>query len=181
MPSPSDVDDTPSSSGRKPRAEPESESCSGSDSSDGSDPKSLPERLQILTFTLGDERYCVRTDAVATVLGVSDAAPIVRADDPWNAASISVDGERVRVVHLARVFATSSASDTPPTDPKLLVLGHTDGDGRYYGWLVDRVGTTETVTRDALEPTRVTTSHVEGRFVFEDGDAILVDERVMLG
>ncbi|APW99680.1 chemotaxis protein CheW [Halobiforma lacisalsi AJ5] len=172
MTPPSDVDDPVPDDDRHPDA----------NSSHGSNRDAGP--LRVLTFGLADDRYCVRTDAIATVLGVSDPEPVMSAPEPWNAGTITVDGERVRIVDLARIFTGVGAgsSDRPqPAEPTLLVLGVTDGDGAYYGWLVDRVGRTRTIERDALEPPRVATSHVEGRFTLEDGGAILLDERAIHG
>lgn len=166
MPSPAD------------RADPDpAPDADAADAGDGDD------RLTVLTFSLASERYCVRTDAVASVLGLSETAPLEDADDPWNAGTVTVRGERVRVVDLPRVFAAERTRGTAARidDPMLLVIDETDETDAYYGWLVDGVDVTRTVRLDALESTRADTKHVDGRFVFEDGSAILLDEAAIHG
>lgn len=138
------------------------------------------DRLTVLTFSLAGDRYCVRSDAVASVLGISDPSSLAAAADPWNAGSVAVRGERIRVVDLGRILASRSDLGTRLEDPMVLVL--TDGDGdASRGWLVDDVDVTRTVRTAALEPTRVPTQYVDGRFAFDDGSAILLDESAIRG
>lgn len=139
------------------------------------------EQFSVLTFELADNRYCVRTDAVATVRGVSETSQLEDADDPWNAGSVSVGDARVRVVDLPRVFAGVTKTTARVDDPMLLVLTEADDDGAYYGWLVDGVDVTRTVRDSALESTQAPTQYVAGRFEFDDGSAILLDESAIHG
>ena len=139
--------------------------------------------VTVLTFDLEGERYCVRADAVASVLGVADDRSIASADDPWNAGSVSVAGEQVRVIDLPRAFTASSQTMARIDAPKLLVFTATDADDAHYGWLVDDVDATQTVHPDRLEPTRTnaTLTHVKGRLELDGDDVIWLDEQTIHG
>ncbi|NGM67523.1 chemotaxis protein CheW [Natronolimnobius sp. AArcel1] len=139
------------------------------------------EQFSVLTFELADDRYCVRTDAVATVRAVSETTQLENADDPWNAGSVSVGDARVRIVDLPRVFAGVTKTTARIDDPMLLVLSEPDDSGTYYGWLVDGVDVTRTVQASSLEPTQAPTQYIAGRFEFDDGGAILLDETAIHG
>ncbi|ELZ00492.1 chemotaxis protein CheW [Natrialba asiatica] len=145
------------------------------------------DQLRVLTFALGDTRYCVRADAVASVLSIADTDGLDATADPWNAGSVAVSGERVRVVDLHRIFESTHRPVSELPEPLLLVFTDTDADGRHYGWLVDDVDVTKTVPRTELEPTRTSTRFVTGRIEFSaDGDddgteVVLLDEEAIHG
>ncbi|WP_222919431.1 chemotaxis protein CheW [Natrinema sp. SYSU A 869] len=139
------------------------------------------ERITVLTFDLEEKRYCVRAASIASVLGVTDDEPLVDADDPWNAGTLSVADERVRVVDLPRVFGSSFQTAARVDDPRLLVFSTTDGDGRYYGWLVDDVDVTRTIRTASLKSPRMDTSHVKGRLEIDDTEVIWLDEQAIHG
>ena len=139
------------------------------------------ERVTVLTFDLEGQRYCVEADSVASVLGVADDAPLADAADPWNAGTITVADERVRVVDLPRAFGSAFRTPARIDDPRLLVLGRTDADGRYYGWLVDSVGTTRTVRTAALESPDVKTTHVKGRLEIDGAAVVWLDDETIHG
>ncbi|RQG99785.1 chemotaxis protein CheW [Natrarchaeobius oligotrophus] len=143
---------------------------------DGRDTES--DRLTVLTFSLAGKRYCVRVDAVASVVSVTQTGSLESADDPWNAGSTRVDDEQVRVVDLLRVFEPDRSR---VDDPELLVLSETDERGVRYGWLVDEIDVTETVRRTNLEPAKASAQFVEGRFDLGEGGAIWLDEREIHG
>ncbi|WP_226481774.1 chemotaxis protein CheW [Natrinema amylolyticum] len=137
--------------------------------------------ITVLTFDLEEKRYCVRAASVASVLGVTDDEPLVDADDPWDAGTLSAAGERIRVVDLPRVFGSSFETAARVDDPRLLVFSATDGDDRYYGWLVDDVDVTRTVRTASLEAPRTNTTHIRGRLEIEDSDVVWLDERAIHG
>lgn len=141
------------------------------------------DRVTVLTFELEDDRYCVRADAVASVLGVTSDEAIATAADPWNAGSVTVGDERVRVVDLPRAFTSSVRTSDRVDEPKLLVFRDTDADDAYYGWLVDDVDVTRTVRASDLEPTRMGRHmpHVKGRLEIGDDDVVWLDERAIHG
>lgn len=150
----------------------------GSASHDGG--RTDDERVTVLTFDLEEKRYCVRADSVASVLGVADDASLAAADDPWDAGTITVAGERVSVVDLPRIFGSSRRTSARLDDPKLLVLDIAD-EGQYRGWLVDDVGLTRAVRPSSLESPPVHTTHVEGRLEIDGADVIWLDERSIHG
>ena len=139
------------------------------------------ERVPVLTFDLEERRYCVTAESVASVLGIADDSALADADDPWNAGAITAAGERVRVVDLPRVFGASFHTTARVDAPKLLVFDATDDDGRYYGWLIDDVGTTRDVRRGAVEPPQVNAAYVKGRLEIEGRDVVWLDEQTMHG
>ncbi|WP_137289656.1 chemotaxis protein CheW [Natronorubrum halophilum] len=141
------------------------------------------DRATVLTFTLGGKRYCVGAASVASVVGVTADRSVATADDPWNAGSVSVAGERVRVVDLPRAFTAAGRTTTRIDEPKLLIFTATDADGSYYGWLVDDVDAARTIRPDRLEPTRTGTHlpHVRGYLEIGDDDVIWLDERAIHG
>lgn len=141
------------------------------------------DRVTVLTFDLEDDRYCVRADSVASVLGITDDQEIATAADPWNAGSVSVAGDRVRIVDLPRAFNSAVRTTTRVEAPKLLVFTIEADDGSYYGWLVDDVDVTRTVHSSALEPTRSSTqfAHIKGRVDIDGTEVVWLDERTIHG
>ncbi|MFA9415479.1 chemotaxis protein CheW [Natrinema sp. HArc-T2] len=139
------------------------------------------EQVTVLTFDLEDRRYCVSAESVASVLGIADDSALADADDPWNAGAITAAGERIRVVDLPRVFGASFHTTARIDAPKLLAFDTTDDDGRYYGWLIDDVGTTSDIRLGAVEPPQVNTTYVKGRIEIADREVVWLDERTMHG
>ena len=141
------------------------------------------DRVSVLTFTVGGDRYCVRAASVDSVLGVGDDQSVATADDPWNAGTVSVAGDRIRVVDLHRAFASSVQTTSRIEAPKLLVFRLTDGDDRYVGWLVDSVDVTRTIRTSDLEstPTSSRIAHVKGRLEIDGDEVVWLDERAIHG
>lgn len=139
----------------------------------------VDEHVPVLTFGLEERRYCVSAESVASVLGVADDSVLADADDPWNAGAITAAGERVRVVDLPRVFGASFHTTARVDAPKLVVFDTTDDDGRYYGWLIDDIGTTSDVQPSTVEPPQVNTPYVRGRLEIEDRNVVWLDEQTM--
>ncbi|WP_226006136.1 chemotaxis protein CheW [Natrinema salinisoli] len=135
--------------------------------------------VKILMFGLEGTQYCVRAESTASVLEVTDGTSLADADDPWNAGTITVAGELVRVVDLPRIFGSTSRTSARVDDPKLLVFSVTDDDGRYYGWLVDDVDVTRTVRTASLEAPRLDTSHVKGRLDIDGEEVLWLDQRAI--
>ncbi|MFP8953607.1 chemotaxis protein CheW [Natrialbaceae archaeon A-arb3/5] len=145
---------------------------------DGTD--STVDRVTILTFTLDGARYCVDVDAVKSAHGVADATSLDAAADPWNAGSVSVDGEQVRVVDLPRIFTPASRTLERVAEPTLLVLTKTDDDVRH-GWLVDDVDVTETVSPDDVSSTGSGIRFVKGHLELDGEEIIWLDENAIHG
>lgn len=141
------------------------------------------DSINILIFTLDGERYCVRADSVASVFGVTNGDSIATADDPWNAGTASVGDEQIRVVDLPRAFTSSVRTSTRIDEPKLLVLAVPEAHDEYYGWLVDDVQTTHSVSSNSLEPMRTSTTlpHVNGRIDVDGREVVWLDETAIHG
>ena len=141
------------------------------------------ERVSVLTFSLERDRYCVRADAVASVLGVADDRSVATADDPWNAGIVSVADDRVRVVDLPRAFNSAVRTTARVESPKLIVFTLTDAEGAHFGWLVDDVDATRTVRTTDLEPTPTSAriDHVKGRLEVDGETVVWLDERAIHG
>lgn len=137
------------------------------------------ERLTVLTFTLLEERYCVRLEAVDAVVGVTETDPLEDAADPWNAGAVTVDGTAVRVVDLRGVFAPTGGRSSRVEHPALLVLSPAVGGSVRYGWLVDDVGVTASVDPAAISRARTSARVVRGRIDLDGGAATLLDDRAM--
>ncbi|SEV97357.1 chemotaxis protein CheW [Natrinema salifodinae] len=137
------------------------------------------ERVTVLTFDLEEQRYCVRAESVASVLSLTDDAPLADASDPWDAGTTAVAGERVRIVDLPRAFGSTLRTAARVDEPKLLVFDATDDDGRYYAWLVDDVDVTRTVRTAVLEPPTVRTTYVKGELELDGAAVVWLDERTI--
>lgn len=138
-----------------------------------------PERTQVVPFELQETRYCVETSAVSGALGVSRADSIAAAPDPWYAGEVTLEGDRIRVVDLARIFGSPTAPVDRGETPRLLVFERADADERRFGWLVDAIGVSTTVSRaelaSATTPTRFIRGHLE-----RDGERLVwVDEAAL--
>ncbi|RZH67586.1 chemotaxis protein CheW [Natrinema altunense] len=139
------------------------------------------EQVSVLTFALEEKLYCVTATSITSVLGVTEDDSLVDADDPWNAGTVHVAGERIRVVDLPRVFGSSFETAARVDHPKLLVFSATDGDDRNYGWLVDGVDVTTDIHTASLEPPRIETRHVRGRLEIDEREVIWLDEQAIHG
>lgn len=133
---------------------------------------------RVLTFDVDETTYCVDVERVASVLAV-DPDGIDDASDPWFAGEISIVGERVRIVDLARVFDSPIASPARGDDPIVVVFETTDPDGRHYGWLVDAVDGATRVPTANLERPRGRSGFVAGRIERADETLVWLDERAI--
>lgn len=138
-------------------------------------------RVTVLPFALSDRTYCVALERVASVLGVTNESAIDGAADPWRAGSISVAGERVRVVDLQRVFAAATRPLTRVDEPRLLVFDARDECGSYVGWLVDAVGVAKPVLPSAVDPPRTAARFLEGRIELEGREVLWLDDLAING
>ncbi|RQG90297.1 chemotaxis protein CheW [Natrarchaeobius halalkaliphilus] len=136
------------------------------------------DRITVLPFSLGGTRYCVRVDAIESVVGVAKAGLLENAADPWAAGSTAVDGTRVRVVDLLRVIEPARSRTD---DPTLLVCRETDERGAHYGWVVGTVDSTETVRTDDVVTASASAQFIEGRIERPDGAVIWLNDREING
>ncbi|WP_276253776.1 chemotaxis protein CheW [Halomontanus rarus] len=186
-----------------PDLERESETDAGSiaDSEAGADTdtrqSSPDDGVRILPFESQGTAYCVETHRVSRALGVTldGSRSLERATDPWYAGEVSFESRwkraktdpdeseirQVRVVDLARVFSSPTATLERPSESKLLVFETTDEADRHYGWLVDDVDVTTVVRTEQLEPTRTDRQFVTGRVDHDGTTLIWLDDRALNG
>lgn len=124
-----------------------------------------PATTPVLVVALDGERYCVRNDRVANVLGEGE---LVRGEGqrPTAIGELRIDDTTVEVLDVARLFGVR---DERGYEGRYVVVFHGITDGCAVGWLVDEVVGVERVDDDAVTEAPETLAHVEGR-IREDGD-----------
>lgn len=124
-----------------------------------------PDITPVLVVTLDGERYCVRNDRVANVLG---EGKLVRGDGerPTAVGELRVDDTAVEVLDVARLFGVREERGY---EGRYVVAFHGITDGHAVGWLVDDVLGVERVDEDAVTEAPASLEHVVGR-VREDGE-----------
>ncbi|MCU4971798.1 chemotaxis protein CheW [Halobacteria archaeon AArc-m2/3/4] len=199
-PDPDTESETPADSTPKPESESESESESQPKSGLDTDTRQpspddrtrtrTQSRTRILPFESQGTAYCIDTQRVSRVLGVTLDGSLQAATDPWYAGEVSFESQwkqtdadsetrQVRVVDLARVLSSPTAPLERPSDAKLLVFETTDDDERHYGWLVDDVDVTAAVGEEELVPTRTSHQFVTGRIDYDGTTLVWLDDRAL--
>ena len=136
------------------------------------------ETATVLPFDLRGTRYCTHADRVRSVVGVDTSTTDLRgAPDPWYAGEVSYRDERIRVVDLGRIFRP--AGTEAPAESQLVVFEALDDEGVRFGWLVDSVDTTTTVSRDDFARTQSSGRYVLGTLNLEGSDVPWLDERAI--
>lgn len=130
--------------------------------------------VRVVPFELANRSYCVEIERVASVLGVTDETVLEDARDPWNAGTISIADERVRVVDLPRVLTAATRTLSRVTAPKLVVF---EANTEYVGWLVDDVGRITSVRTESLAPPRTGACFLRGRLEHEGESLLWLDEQ----
>jgi chemotaxis signal transduction protein len=124
-----------------------------------------PDTTTVLVVALDGERYCVRNDRVANVLGEGE---LVRSEGerPTAVGELRVGDTTVEVLDVARLFGVREQRGY---DGRYVVVFHGITDGVAVGWLVDDVVGVEDVDEAAVTEAPATLEHVEGRFR-DDGE-----------
>lgn len=138
------------------------------------------DATRVLTFDVDGTQYCTEADRVMAVLGVDGGGGRVVDDDsdPWYAGQISLEDERIRVLDLARVFGSPTASPERSAEPQVVVFDAADDEGALFGWLVERVDT-KTVRSNALDRARTSARFVDGRLDHDGEEFVWLDERAI--
>ncbi len=143
-------------------------------------PDSTDEPEPVLTFDVRETQYCTAVERITTVLGVTVNDALEDAD-PWHAGDVVVDGTRVRVVDLPRVFGAHARALPGGDERKLVVFEPVDDAGTSSGWLVDAVGGVRSVDRSTLLPARASERFVRGRLEVDGTTTLWLDERAING
>lgn len=119
-----------------------------------------PEETPILVVDLDGERYCVRNDRVANMLGEGDLSR-GGGRRPTAIGDLTVGRTTVEVLDVARLFGVREERGY---EGRHVVVFNGITDGRAVGWLVDEVVGVEHVDEAAVTEAPATLDHVEGRF-----------------
>ena len=130
------------------------------------------ETVRLLPFRLTGSLYCVEIDRIASALPVDGSAPLERAADPMRAGTVTVSGQSVRVVDLARIM-TPAGSIERTEEPLLLVF---EADGPTVGWLVDEVGEARPVSLEQVDPSPPGSRFIKGRIETSSNELLWLDE-----
>lgn len=137
-----------------------------------SDHVSAGERIKVLVFRLGPERYAIEAGEVAEAFPLERCAP-VPGSLPVFAGVINLRGELRAVVDLGRLLALSGSSNGEPGF--VLVLRQR---GQAIGFKVDRIEELREIAREELSPVaegKYVTGVAPGMLMLLSVDAVLED------
>lgn len=159
----------------------DAERADGGGSSDGDDPADgdgvaddghrraagspVAGDVEVLEFTLGDERYCVDIANVAEIVDAGEITTVPGTGDHVEGV-MDLRGTTTRVVNPKRVLA---AEDETPGERIVVV----DLDGGTVGWLVDEVHRVAALDGDVDDT--IDDGPVEGVVQRDDGFVVLLD------
>ncbi len=133
------------------------------------------ERLKVLVFRLGPERYAIEAGEVAEAVLLEHCAP-VPGSLPVFAGVINLRGELRAVVDLARLLALSGSSNNSNSDAAfVLVLRQR---GQAIGFKVDRIEELREIVRgelSSLAEGKYVTGVAPGMLMLLSVDAVLED------
>lgn len=104
------------------------------------------ERIQVVEFTLGADRYCVSIDQVAELVHMRELTAVP--DSPEHVKGVmDLRGKTTRVIDPRVVL------DTNQDGPRKRVIVFDDGDGDQgdVGWVVDEVNEVLTVDGEQID------------------------------
>jgi len=133
----------------------------------------MSETTQVLTFTLGEEEYCVPIDYVAEIVddGTVQSVPNT---DPHVEGVTDLRGETTTIVdpsELLDVDTERMLTDGGETRNRIIVLdADALGTDSSIGWLVSAVNEVSEVAADAIEAGTVTDSDLLRGFLKDDDD-----------
>lgn len=137
------------------------------------------DETQVLTFTLGDENYCVDIDYVAEIVDGGNMTTIPDSE-PHVEGVMDLRGRTTTIVNpceLLNTNATELVADGGVTQSRIVVLdSETSETDTTTGWLVSGVDAVTTVTEEALEAKSVgDTDFLRGLIKDEDGFTMWLD------
>ncbi len=142
------------------------------------------EKLQLVTFTLGAERYAIETRYLREVIHLVDVTPVPGAPD-FVIGLANLRGEVLALFDLVRFF--DIAKEQRPKGSQAIVLGIESAE---FGVPVDAVhGTVELPVKGLIEPTGAAAGPqrdcqrgvTEDALIVIDGAALLADRRLFIG
>jgi purine-binding chemotaxis protein CheW len=140
------------------------------------------DEAQVLTFTLGEEDYCVDIDYVAEIVDGGQLTTIPNAED-YVEGVVDLRGETTTIVNPCEILDTDGVraeelvTDGGKTQNRIIVLDSENAEAdSTTGWLVSDVREVTTVSEDALEADSVGNSDLlRGLIKDDDGFTIWLD------
>jgi purine-binding chemotaxis protein CheW len=137
------------------------------------------DETQVLTFTLGDEDYCVDIDYVAEIVDGGDMTSIPDSD-PHVEGVMDLRGRTTTIVNPCELLNTGASelvADGGAAQNRIVVLdSETVDTDTTTGWLVSGVDVVTSVTEDDLEAETVgDTDLLRGLVKDEDGFTMWLD------
>lgn len=137
------------------------------------------DETQVLTFTLGDENYCVDIDYVAEIVDGGDMTSIPDSE-PHVEGVMDLRGRTTTIVNpceLLNAGASELVADGGAAQNRIVVLdSETTETDATTGWLVSGVDAVTTVTEESLEDENVgETDLLQGLLKDDDGFTMWLD------
>ncbi len=133
----------------------------------------MSETTQILTFTLGEEAYCVPIEYVAEIVDDSTVRSVPNTD-PHVEGVTDLRGETTTIIdpsELLEVDTEAMLTDGGETRNRVVVLDADSlGTDSSMGWLVSTVNEVREVATDAIETGTVTDSDLLRGFLKDEDD-----------
>src|SRR6056297_2465999 len=133
----------------------------------------MSDTTQVLTFTLGEEEYCVPIDYVAEIVD-DNTVQSVPNTDPHVEGVTDLRGETTTIVdpsELLEVDTEAMLTDGGRTRNRIVVLdGDALGTDSSIGWLVSAVNEVSEVATDAIQAGTVTDSDLLRGFLKDEND-----------
>ncbi len=133
----------------------------------------MSDTTQILTFTLGEEAYCVPIEYVAEIVDDSTVRSVPNTD-PHVEGVTDLRGETTTIIdpsELLEVDTEAMLTDGGETRNRVVVLDADSlGTDSSMGWLVSTVNEVREVATDAIETGTVTDSDLLRGFLKDEDD-----------
>jgi len=133
----------------------------------------MSDTTQVLTFTLGEEEYCVPIEYVAEIVG-GDMVRSVPNTDPHVEGVTDLRGETTTIVDpstLLEVDTGQLLTDGGEATERIIVLdADALGTESPVGWLVEEVRAVNEVASDTLDTSSVTENRFLRGFLKDDAD-----------
>lgn len=123
------------------------------------DVESGQDRLELISFRIGEQEYCVDIMAVREIRGWAPATPLPQSP-PYVRGVINLRGAVLPVIDLANRLGFGV---TEPSARNVIIVVRIGG--RVVGLLVDAVSEILTTTPDAIQPTPDVACEAVKRFV----------------
>ena len=133
----------------------------------------MSDTTQVLTFTLGEEEYCIPIEYVAEIVG-GDMVRSVPNTDPHVEGVTDLRGETTTIVDpstLLEVDTGQLLTDGGEATERIIVLdADALGTESPVGWLVEEVRAVNEVASDTLDTSSVTENRFLRGFLKDDAD-----------